>query len=1263
MIQCQKRPIPQHIIDVLWESRLNPDVSHVHSASLTRFASVSKHRMPLMHDRLPNFLRLFLPIAILMLAGVLLYGQSEIERELTKLRSQQTLSVSLGAGTLNGHLHHIARDLAFWVSDSSLRRAVAKPTPDNLERLGENLVNFSHSQGVYDQLRWLDETGMEVIRVDYTRGQPRVIPDAELQNKGDRYYFQATWKLNAGQVYISPLDLNIEKNQIELPYKPMLRVGTPIFDATGKKRGILIFNYFGNALLDAFTTATANNANHAMLVNSEGYWLKSPDHGDEWGFMFKRPELTLSSRAPQAWAKMRDTDQGQLALADGLWSWQSIYSVDVPHSSITDTAAVSAPSHAELQTPQYVWKSVSHLPAAKLDSVVQAVWLKLSGVTLVLLSLFGFVTWKLAHTWAEQALTTDELRRINDELDQLVLKRTQALSIANVDLSDQKTLLKQILDTSSVAIFLLDSQGRIIQANQRMAEMFGRDMDALVGSEYVALIHPAQREVGHQNMLALFASATQALDLDRLYWHADQSEFWGHLTCRIFYDSVRCDKVLVCVIADITVRKQTEVALRESEERYRTAFLTSPDSVNITRLSDGLCLEVNDGFLRLFGWTREETEGRTSLDMKIWRDPGDRLRLIDALNRDGHCENLEAEFVARDGRVISGLISAHVLTLKGERCVLSVTRDITERKVFENQLRKLSQAVEQSRDSIVITNLDAAIEYVNEAFIRNTGFSREECLGQNPRMLQSGETPRETYVAMWDAMIHGRPWSGELYNQRKDGSRYVEWAVISPIRQPDGNITHYVAVKSDITSKKAADDQINNLAFYDPLTSLPNRRLLLDRLKHAIASSIRNERYGALVLIDLDDFKTLNDTRGHDIGDLLLQQTAQRLLTCLREGDTVARLGGDEFVVLLENLSENAQEAGTCAEMVGGKILLALNQNYQLADYFCHSSASIGVTLFANHQGSIDELLKRADLAMYRAKTAGRNTLRFFEPEMQTAVTKRAALEAGLREAILHDQLVLFYQAQVDGGGAVTGVEALLRWQHPHFGMVSPAEFIPLSEETGLILPIGQWVLETACVQLTRWAGQLPTAHLTIAVNVSARQFHEDDFVERVLDTLERTGANPHRLKLELTEGLLVSNVEVVIAKMIALKEKGLGFSLDDFGTGYSSLSYLKRLPLNQLKIDQGFVRDILVDPNDAAIAKMVIALANTMGLQVIAEGVEFEAQRDFLSNLGCHDYQGYLFSPPVPIEEFEALRCGLDAHSVTRRTPTQSSRMTSNLQ
>ncbi|MFA6310691.1 MAG: EAL domain-containing protein, partial [Sterolibacterium sp.] len=477
---------------------------------------------------------------------------------------------------------------------------------------------------------------------------------------------------------------------------------------------------------------------------------------------------------------------------------------------------------------------------------------------------------------------------------------------------------------------------------------------------------------------------------------------------------------------------------------------------------------------------------------------------------------------------------------------------------------------------------------------------------------------------------------GEFHNRRKDGSEYIEHAVITPIRQADGSITHYVAVKEDITARKAAEDKINTLAFYDPLTGLPNRRLLLDRLQQALASSSRSKRSGALLFIDLDNFKTLNDTLGHDIGDLLLQQVGQRLATCVREGDSVARLGGDEFVVMLEDLSENTQEAATQAETVGGKILMTLNQHYQLGSYPHHSTPSIGVALFADQHETTDDLLKRADMAMYQAKAAGRNTLRFFDPEMQAVVTRRAALEADLREAVLQDQLLLYFQAQVVDAGRLTGAEALLRWRHPVRGLVSPAEFIPLAEDTGLILPLGHWVLQCACEQLAKWAGRPEMAHLTIAVNVSSRQFRLPSFVEEVLSILDRHGANPQLLKLELTESLLVENIEDVIAKMSALKAKGVGFSLDDFGTGYSSLSYLKRLPLDQLKIDQGFVRDILTDPNDAAIAKMVVALAGSMGLAVIAEGVEIEAQRDFLRHHGCHAYQGYLFGRPLPLAEFE---------------------------
>ena len=443
-------------------------------------------------------------------------------------------------------------------------------------------------------------------------------------------------------------------------------------------------------------------------------------------------------------------------------------------------------------------------------------------------------------------------------------------------------------------------------------------------------------------------------------------------------------------------------------------------------------------------------------------------------------------------------------------------------------------------------------------------------------------------------------------------------------------------LRREVAERKMADDEIRNLAYHDALTRLPNRRLLFDRLQHAIAASSRSGRYCALLFIDLDNFKTLNDTLGHDAGDLLLQEVSRRLATCLREGDTAARLGGDEFVVLLENLSENAQEAATQAETTGEKIHGALNQTYQLANHEYNGTPSIGVTLFTDHQDTVDELLKRADLAMYHAKSAGRNALRFFDPQMQAVITTRATLEAGLREALLKQQFLLYYQAQVDSQGRVTGAEALLRWQHPQGELVSPMEFIPLAEDTGLILLVGRWVLETACAQLALWAACPELAHLMVAVNVSAREFHHKDFVDQVKSVLVTSGARPQRLKLELTESLLLHDVEDTIVKMTALRAEGVSFSLDDFGTGYSSLSYLKRLPLDQVKIDRSFVRDVLTDAYDSAIARSVIDLGRNLGLGVIAEGVESGAQRDFVAANGCQNYQGYLFSRPLPLHEFE---------------------------
>ena len=438
--------------------------------------------------------------------------------------------------------------------------------------------------------------------------------------------------------------------------------------------------------------------------------------------------------------------------------------------------------------------------------------------------------------------------------------------------------------------------------------------------------------------------------------------------------------------------------------------------------------------------------------------------------------------------------------------------------------------------------------------------------------------------------------------------------------------------------RMVTEQEIRSLAFYDPLTHLPNRRLLLERLRHAMLGSARTERGGALLFIDLDNFKTLNDTLGHDMGDLLLQQVATRLVHCIREGDTVARLGGDEFVVMLEGLAREVRDTAAQAEFIGRKILGALGEPYDLAGKMHYSTSSIGVTLFEDHHHSIDELMKRADLAMYNAKTAGRNTLRFFDPHMQTVVSQRAALEADLRQGLALGQFVLYYQSQRDMNGRITGAEVLLRWMHAERGLVKPNDFIPLTEETGLIIPIGQWVLESACRQLAAWGRSEATAHLSIAVNISVRQFRQADFVSHVLGALSASGADARRLKLELTESLLMEDVEEIIGKMTALKRHGVCFSLDDFGTGYSSLSYLKRLPLDQLKIDQSFVRDVTVDVNDAAIASTIVALAHHMGLNVIAEGVETAAQADFLVSIGCCAFQGYLYGQPVPLAQFEQL-------------------------
>ena len=816
--------------------------------------------------------------------------------------------------------------------------------------------------------------------------------------------------------------------------------------------------------------------------------------------------------------------------------------------------------------------------------------------------------------------------------------------------------------------------------------------------------------------------------------------------------------------------RRMQTRLHEREAHFRRFFEMNSTVMMFIDPESGRISEANERASAFYGYAMDTLVGM-SIDQINVLSPelvaAERQRALREERNYFQFSHRLASGEVRDVEVHSTPINSG-----GRVQLLSIIHDITDRKRAEDMLRKLYIAIEQSPTSVVITDLEACVQYVNPRFTQVTGYTADEVLGKNPRLLQSGTTPAEVYQAMWSCLTHGQVWTGELVNKRKTGEIYWEEAHIAPVKDESGVVTHYVAVKTDITQRKqfeltlaeseirlrtliqtipdliwlkdpqgvylacnsrfeqffgakevdivgktdydfvdkeladffrendqaaickggpsvneewvtfaedghrellettktpvvnaqgvvigvlgighdmterhVATDKIAHLAFYDSLTDLPNRRLMLDRLEQALTSSARHGRRGALMLLDLGNFKLLNDTLGHAAGDQLLVAVAARLRSSIREGDTVARMGGDEFVIILNDLDEN-DLAAVQAEQVASKILVNLSEPYTLdlvegKEYdrkrVHQCTSSISITLFRDQTVSVDELMKRADTAMYQAKSAGRNALRFFDLEMQTVVAQRASIELDLRKAIAENQFVLHYQAQVDSLDQVFGVEALVRWQHPVRGLVPPLEFISLAEETGLILPLGQWVLETACAQLAQWSKTSDLSALTMAVNVSALQMKSSDFVEQVLATVARHQVPLGKLKLELTESLLLDNAEEVIEKMLALKAHGIGFSLDDFGTGYSSLSYLKRLPLDQLKIDQSFVRDVLTDANDAAIAGTVVALGRSLGLDVIAEGVESLAQRNFLESNDCHAYQGYFFSRPLPKVEFEA--------------------------
>jgi diguanylate cyclase (GGDEF)-like protein/PAS domain S-box-containing protein len=688
--------------------------------------------------------------------------------------------------------------------------------------------------------------------------------------------------------------------------------------------------------------------------------------------------------------------------------------------------------------------------------------------------------------------------------------------------------------------------------------------------------------------------------------------------------------------------RQAQEEIETSRDRFVELYEFSPVSY-LTVNQNGTIESANLTASTLLGVSRKELIDRAfsnivkDSDIDCWRSKFNRIKLLEC----GDEFSFDIQAKRHDGGDLC--LRVNCLRVKsgfGDDIARIALTDITERKKLE-EIQRISAIAFETQDGIFVTDANAVIIRVNKAFTRISGYSSEEAIGQTPHLLSSGKQDQDFYKKMWNSINAAGSWQGEIVNKHKDGSLYTEHLSVTAVKDELGVLTNYVSSFIDVTETKAAEERINELAFFDPLTLLPNRRLFIDRLSQAISISRRSGQYHAVLFLDLDNFKIINDTHGHDKGDMLLKQVALRITQCLRASDTAARMGGDEFVVLLEGLGERDLAAASFTTDIGQKLLAVLYKIYDLEGYEYQSSVSIGATLFGPESTNVNEILKQADIAMYQAKSEGRDTMRFYSPEMQRLINDRVTLEQDLKIAVDQQQFELFYQIQVDSSGRATGAEALIRWNHPRRGLLSPMEFIPQAEETGLIIPIGQWVIETACKQLQQlqqWQDSPSTQNLPISINVSAKQFAQADFAKKLCLVVEDFGIDPQLLNLELTETLLVKNIGSIAIKMSELKQLGFDFELDDFGTGYSSLQYLKKLPIARLKIDQSFVKDIIDDPSDKAIVSTIIAMAHSLEFDVIAEGVETKEHMETLLDMGCRSFQGYHFGRPVPVCEYEAL-------------------------
>ncbi|KTC41868.1 diguanylate cyclase [Pseudomonas sp. ABAC21] len=770
------------------------------------------------------------------------------------------------------------------------------------------------------------------------------------------------------------------------------------------------------------------------------------------------------------------------------------------------------------------------------------------------------------------------------------------------------------------------SDGCLLEVNKAFEDQIGLNAEQVLGKAGTELDIWGIPGIGSELLQRVQTTSIRNLELP--FRRSNGQAFVGLISAEPFL--LDTTEAIVVVVRDITQLKETQQQLQTSEEKFAKAFHASPDGLLLSRQRDGLLIEANEGFSRLTGYPCATPLEHSAMELGIWVDLNERKHMLELIRRDGFVRDFICHIRRSDGEIRLCEVSSRPLPIGDEACILTIARDITERQLMQEKLQQAATVFESTAEGVLITDTSQNISAVNRAFSEITGYSEAEALGQTPRLLASGQHDSAFFAAMWHQLAAHGHWQGEIANRRKDGEVYPSWLTINAVRNRDDVITHFVAVFADISSLKLAQARLDYQAHHDPLTGLPNRTLFESRLQAALNGHQETGQQGAVLFLDLDRFKHINDSLGHPIGDLLLKGIAVRLKEQLRDIDTVARLGGDEFIILLPGL-QNASDA----DYLANKLLACFTQPFQAGEHEFFISASIGTSLYPEDGTDVATLVKNADAAMYRSKAKGRNRVESYTSDLTTQASERVALEHELRRAIERDELSLYYQPKLSlTSQELIGAEALIRWHHPTFGEVPPEHFIALAEENGTILQIGDWVLEQACQQLQAWQGTFDTFG-PLSVNLAGAQLRSPNLLARIEQLLHDYHLEPSCLQLEITENFIMSQTEEALGVLHQLKHLGVQLAIDDFGTGYSSLSYLKRLPLDFLKIDQSFVRGLPDDPHDAAIVRAIIALGHSMQFTIIAEGVENAAQQEFLAAEGCEQMQGYIVSLPLPPQLF----------------------------